>query len=1003
MNSCPANSGGSASPIPPPPVVEVFVVLPDGSCIPATRDKLKIVMRQARSEATKRRRLAAKEKADELQRNLDDRAAARRYLQELAEIDLERRRIAATLRVRVKADRPARQTSDVVKRAAMPPSRKPISMTPVPSSWVVDDLGMRGVHYSQSYIGRKSPGFYRGAARDRWLYEARDEAVLRDSGGEPVIIANLGEDLDEIGAAWQAIEDATTRKNGKIQIRLIVAFDADASDAESITALKHFCETVLEPLGLPYSAVIHRAPEDGDERNVHAHILTNFRPTKRVEPYCWSFADHVRGELDGPDGVQMLRHLWAHSMSEAAERAQRNMRYTGLGYGARGLDLEPGEHLHEARSAMVRSGQTVWAYERNRIKQARNAARRAIRDADKKIAALTKLRDAAIAQIEASAAENMQAPRELVRAQASHPVISLVSTAPPSRAQQPQLHTVADSEKPVVPVAAAAVPAAPSSELRAASGGTQQSAPVRVAKQSDMPLRALVTSNEVKQPAAMRVANSEPDTARLTTAASRQPVAARPLRASTTNQTAEPKPLGAGYAPMLADRKQVSQRADQPGVLASTTHWAPPVRLSSAPSPNGATLLSPSRKTDPMPVLELAPPARPPATPLALWPTPDDRSIIAERTRGLLAAIARWRDAESGIAMAARDSAPPKKTAAATPKQGDVRLEARAPTPAILPVVAAYRRRRRFTAGADTGRMNAIDLIPDREWLEDHPRTKFDEHAVRAIEHDERQIERLRRADVYVGDFKAGPLELDPRVIEALKVDGDWLLQAHVQQALRVIRAEQQQVVEALRAEAQARPLAFSKTGPRFWPNDLAPQLKQRLDRWSRDECFGSDMFAIEMAVRQAHRDNDAERNRREVSAPVKAVGEATAAAVRRKAQQQTSGGLDGTGVLAFARKTRKPTRSLLMLIRYAGEYPDRIDLHRNGPRAREGVPETIRSLLDGWRGDARVRQLVVGTVSMSRAAGRPTWPPELSSEMRAIVRNAPAPSWSMHELRLSR
>lgn len=382
MNSRPANSGGSAGPVPPPHPVEIFIVLPDGSCIPATPGKIKIVLRQARSDATKQRRLKAKEKAAELQCNLEDRAAARRLLQELAEIDFERRRIAATLRGRVKADRPARQTSDITKRRVGVSSRRPITMADVPSSWVIDALGMRGVHYQQSYIGRKTPGFYRGAARDRWEYEARDEAVLRDAHGEPIMVANIGDDIDEIGAAWQAIEDATTRKNGKIQIRIIVAFDADASDAENVAALKHFCRTVLEPLGLAYSAVIHRAPEGGDDRNVHAHILTNFRPTARVGPYCWSFADHVRGELDGRDGVQMLRHLWAHSMSEAAEKAQRDMCYTGLGYGARGLDLEAGEHLGEARSSIVRRGGKVWTHDRNPIRQARNAARLAIRDAE---------------------------------------------------------------------------------------------------------------------------------------------------------------------------------------------------------------------------------------------------------------------------------------------------------------------------------------------------------------------------------------------------------------------------------------------------------------------------------------------------------------------------------------------------------------------------------------------------------------------------------------------
>ncbi|MFX6011294.1 hypothetical protein ABTE87_21625, partial [Acinetobacter baumannii] len=79
----------------------------------------------------------------------------------------------------------------------------------------------------QSYLGRKSADFYRGAARDNWEYDVRDEAVVLGPDGEPIIISNMGDDWVEIGVGWQAMEDASTRKNAKIQIRAIAPFDAD--------------------------------------------------------------------------------------------------------------------------------------------------------------------------------------------------------------------------------------------------------------------------------------------------------------------------------------------------------------------------------------------------------------------------------------------------------------------------------------------------------------------------------------------------------------------------------------------------------------------------------------------------------------------------------------------------------------------------------------------------------------------------------------------------------
>lgn len=53
MNLPLATSGGSAVPVPPPPPIDFLLVLPDGSCIPATPRNCKIIMKQARSEARK--------------------------------------------------------------------------------------------------------------------------------------------------------------------------------------------------------------------------------------------------------------------------------------------------------------------------------------------------------------------------------------------------------------------------------------------------------------------------------------------------------------------------------------------------------------------------------------------------------------------------------------------------------------------------------------------------------------------------------------------------------------------------------------------------------------------------------------------------------------------------------------------------------------------------------------------------------------------------------------
>jgi len=922
MNSRSANSGGSASPVPPPPPIEVFVLLPDGSCIPATPDKLKIVLRQARSAATKQARLKAQEKAVELQCSLEDRAAARRLLQELAEIDLERRRMAATLRARVKADRPARQTSDVVKRVPTLPSRRTIAMTQVPSSWIVDDLGMRGVHYDQRYIGRKSPGFYRGAARDRWEYEVRDEAVLRDASGEPVVIDNLGADVDEIGAAWQAIEDATQRKNGKIQIRIIVALDADASEAENIAALKHFCETVLEPLGLPYSAVIHRAPDAGDQRNVHAHILTNFRPTERVGPYCWSFADHVRGELDGKNGVQMLRHLWAHSMSEAAEQAQRDMRYTGLGYGARGLDLETGEHLDEARSAMSRRGDLVWAQERNRIKQARNAARLAIRDADKKIAALTALRDSLIAQADADRAGTAPARRIVSKLRDRRPSRETV------RAPSSSMHLRRSEMRAVAGQGDRA------SALHVAS--RDRATPVELVKSTTEQVRVtpLVGSRAI-QPAGQLTGSTTP---------------ARPTRLISTQASYAEPPMSPGIVPQL-----VSSPLDATGAV---RHERVAARVA----------------RDPGPLEQLLPTTAVPA-----------RDSTQRKARDLLAALARWREDQSQGTAINQPHKSAEPVPASEPASKHPEHSALVPAN-VPPFVSAYRKRRATTKPArrfePTDTLPTREWLEHnlRFPFDESAALQLqqDQHLIAWLRKTDAYVADFGSGWLELDPQVAVKLKIDDDRLQRPHVQRELTaIRQEQQQVLTELNKE-----ASKRPLAFSK--AANRFWPNDLEPALLRRLDHWFSRGS--EGLSRDLFPIERTVREAHRRDQSAKAARTLSGQNVLTAPASAAnRTEIGTRLRPVARIDALARLRIPPFThrRTATTSLKLLLRHAAEHPDDIAITTKAPpRVSRQIPEAIENLLHQWQDNDRVMSAVAETIRLSKAAGRPDWPAEFTAAM---------------------
>ena len=916
-------------------------------------------MKQARDEARKQAKIRRHEKAVEVQMALEDRAAARRLMRELAEVELDRIRYAARIRVLVRPDKPETRTSPVEKRLTLTPlTNRTVTRVHAASSWVIDDRGMRGVIWQQSYFGRKSPNFYRGAARDNWEYDVRDEAVLRDAEGEPVIISNMGDDWIEIGAAWQAMEDASVRKNAKIQIRAIAPFDADMSQEEMILALRHFCETVLEPLGLPYSAVIHRPSDGGDERNFHPHLAFSLWPMRRVEPYCWEVADEVRGELDGKDGVQMLRHLWAHSMSEAAEWARSNRRYTGLGYGARGLDLEAGEHLGEGRAAMVKRGDNVWAHERNRIKNARNAARRAIRDADRKIAALTKVRDAAVANM-AARSEGDVRTRVVSSAR---PGIGLAPLKCSSHRQASDEMLAVSSISPERPplVASTGREKGPRHRVSLVASQKPHVSPmpmkpaVETTRFSPMPLRSSRRlRNEAVQPLITSRQPEPPD--RL--------VLSKPVTILAKLKVA--KTIGERAPPLIASRADaglvptLSVRAKVAGTL------KPPLVPSSRAS---HTDLKAAAKIDEL--LHALAAAR------------------VERDKKRAAARNRAKEASRPTALQDEDV----QTSPTEPKPVKLAQSQSPPSVRTVPIVSQQGQRcRRRWASDDRNITPTRTELDTREWLEAHPRMPFEANGAPLLDAADRlQLDGIRNRDVYVSDYGGGTsLTIDGAKAHAMGVSDEWLARPEIQRALGEIRADQQKVVTEMLGEADRRPLDFSRHGIRIWPRDLDPSHLKRLDRWAADEGFQHDMFGTEQRIRAAHYERD--RKARETVArrvtpttPVTAIPDAFGGWLSTPLPPFT-GERPAVRVSAFDRTTGKPTEQLLMLLDLVAKHPRRVIFASDGRlMAAQGAPMLMPSLLHGWRHDQRISDLVVATVRASREAGRPAWPPEFAPAMRA-------------------
>ena len=773
-----------------------------------------IVLRQARSEAGKAVRIQRQEQAARLHRNLQDRAAARGILKEMADSD---RAIAKWHRIkgRLIPDRPASGTSPVKKctsrSASLAPLKASVTRPQAASSWVIDSAGFRGVTWQQTYLGRSSPKFRRGAAKDNWDYECRDEAVLRDVDGEPVIISNMGDDWVEIGTAWQCLEDASIRKNAKIQMRVIALFDADASHDEKVAALNHFCTTVLQPLNLPYSACIHEPSQEGDQRNYHAHISFSLRPMRRIEPYGWEVADEVRGELDGKAGVQILRHLWAHSLTEAASRHGREMQYTGLGFGARGLDHEAGEHLGEALTAIARRGQHVAALERNRIKAERNRFRSRMRDLDKKIEALSAVRDAVLTDLK----RTIPAPamRRIVSADVAERVEPALAAAPAIKAMAPLASGSAASASSCFPARrlVAAQPPAPRQIL---------APPVKqLPLERNVPLLSLVSAEK----------------------------RAALLRPATASRSAPVGKLVVGQRPSTKPRLTVAA----PGIL-------PLPRMAGSPNKiDGPTILATAAglSSDGRVALSPANYCRDPSQRLFALDTVPRRQLLTEAItekasdpviaigKELLAEMRRWRLEREAIASAdlAIDAPAPQKVHPNPPANPPAMAGTRPAAHTVQPPFAMPARRKlRRKPGRPMFYGGEALPLAAREWYEAHPQQAFDPRGAQLNTQDQQIVDRIVALDLYVVAKDTG-LGLDKWALAALETDPSWIEQPDIQCELTKIRSAQQEVLRTAHAAYGIGSEAVLASAAA-----LPENLRERLERWSDINGFSEDLRLVQ-------------------------------------------------------------------------------------------------------------------------------------------------------------
>lgn len=308
--------------------------------------------------------IRSKWKDDARRAQREDRRAAHSLLMELREGDRANRALWRGFRVK-----PVKQPSPQQQRSAQilhRPRRKEwlAGSNPLPSfsSAITDRMGRTGVFLRCKYYGAASKS---GVGRRATIYIHAGVAQTED--GLDLFLCNVAQDPEEAMAAMELIEqlNRTAQENGKALFHIIANVPHELTLEQKFEIGKRFAEHQFGSRDLPYAVALHAPSEEGDQRNWHLHILFSTRPMVRTGHHQWDVGEMLRREVEGTEGFTRMRECYADVQTEVAHEAKLGYVYTALSNAARGLAIQPQEHLGGNRTDMVRRGIEVPANERN--------------------------------------------------------------------------------------------------------------------------------------------------------------------------------------------------------------------------------------------------------------------------------------------------------------------------------------------------------------------------------------------------------------------------------------------------------------------------------------------------------------------------------------------------------------------------------------------------------------------------------------------------------------
>ncbi len=171
---------------------------------------------------------------------------------------------------------------------------------------------------------------------------------------------------------WNAVEAVERRKDAQLarEIQLSLPHELDAQQNKNLVL--GFIQSHFVDRGMIADVAIHAPDRQGDQRNIHAHVMLTTRVLTGD-----GFGKKNR-EWNTPEQLIEWRKSWADHQNEVFQELAMEQRVDHRSYADQGVDREPTQHLGTVANDMERKGKNSRVGDENRARQQRNAERAAL-------------------------------------------------------------------------------------------------------------------------------------------------------------------------------------------------------------------------------------------------------------------------------------------------------------------------------------------------------------------------------------------------------------------------------------------------------------------------------------------------------------------------------------------------------------------------------------------------------------------------------------------------